>query len=284
MTEVECVGACVNAPILQVNDDFYEDLDAESTEQLLEALRRGEPPTPGSMTGRQTSAPEGGPTTLTTLHFARGELMRCCRTRTASSPISMACTIRCLKGARARGDWDDTKAILERGRDAIVDEIKTSGLRGRGGAGFPDRPEMVVHAEAVRPAVLPRGQRRRKRAWHLQGSRHHPPRSAQAGRGLPGRRLRDGRARRLHLHPRRVLQRSARAAGGDRRGLRGRADRQERLRLRLRLRCLSAPRRRRLYLRRGNRAARKPGRQEGHAAAEAAVPRRRSGCTAARPR
>lgn len=69
MTEVECVGGCVNAPIIQVNDDFYEDLDAESTKQLLEALRRGEPPKPGSMKGRQTSAPEGGPTTLTTLHF-----------------------------------------------------------------------------------------------------------------------------------------------------------------------------------------------------------------------
>jgi NADH-quinone oxidoreductase subunit E len=69
MTEVECLGACVNAPILQVNDDFYEDLDADRTKQLLEALRRGEPPAPGSMTGRQTSAPEGGPNTLTTLQF-----------------------------------------------------------------------------------------------------------------------------------------------------------------------------------------------------------------------
>jgi NADH-quinone oxidoreductase subunit E len=68
MSEVECLGACVNAPILQVNDDFYEDLDAESTTRLLEALRRGERPKPGSVTGRQTSAPEGGPTTLTTLH------------------------------------------------------------------------------------------------------------------------------------------------------------------------------------------------------------------------
>ncbi len=69
MTEVECVGACVNAPILQVNDDFFEDMDAESTEKLLAALRRGEYPTPGSVTGRQTSAPEGGATTLTTLNF-----------------------------------------------------------------------------------------------------------------------------------------------------------------------------------------------------------------------
>ena len=70
MTEVECLGACVNAPILQVDNDFYEDMDAEKVKQVLDALRRGEQPKPGSMTGRQTSAPEGGPTTLTTLNFA----------------------------------------------------------------------------------------------------------------------------------------------------------------------------------------------------------------------
>ncbi len=73
MSEVECLGACVNAPMLQVNNEhFYEDLDAERTKTLLDALRRGEPPKPGSMSGRQTSAPEGGPTTLTTLRFAPG--------------------------------------------------------------------------------------------------------------------------------------------------------------------------------------------------------------------
>ena len=70
MTEVECLGACVNAPILQVDDDFYEDMDAEKVAALLAALRRGERPTPGSMSGRQTSAPDGGPTTLTELQFA----------------------------------------------------------------------------------------------------------------------------------------------------------------------------------------------------------------------
>ena len=73
MSEVECLGACVNAPMMQVNNEhFYEDLDAERTKTLLDALRRGEPPKPGSMSGRQTSAPEGGPTTLTTLRFAPG--------------------------------------------------------------------------------------------------------------------------------------------------------------------------------------------------------------------
>jgi NADH-quinone oxidoreductase subunit E len=69
MSEVECLGACVNAPILQVDDDFYEDMDAEKVTVLLAALRRGERPVPGSMVGRKTSAPEGGPNTLTTLHF-----------------------------------------------------------------------------------------------------------------------------------------------------------------------------------------------------------------------
>lgn len=65
MTEVECLGACVNAPVLQVDDDYYEDLDYERTVALIEALRRGERPAPGSTIGRQTSAPEGGPLTLT---------------------------------------------------------------------------------------------------------------------------------------------------------------------------------------------------------------------------
>ncbi len=64
MTEVECLGACVNAPILQVNDDFYEDMDATLTTELIAALRRDAPPKPGSMIGRLNAAPEGGPTTL----------------------------------------------------------------------------------------------------------------------------------------------------------------------------------------------------------------------------
>jgi NADH-quinone oxidoreductase E subunit len=66
LLEVECLGACVNAPVIQVNNkDFYEDLDAASTEALIDALSRGEVPPKGSVTGRQTSAPVGGPTTLT---------------------------------------------------------------------------------------------------------------------------------------------------------------------------------------------------------------------------
>ncbi len=64
LSEVECLGACVNAPVIQVNDDYYEDLTPDSTKAVLEALKRGETPKPGSQSGRQFSAPEGGPTTL----------------------------------------------------------------------------------------------------------------------------------------------------------------------------------------------------------------------------
>jgi NADH-quinone oxidoreductase E subunit len=64
LTEAECLGACVNAPVLWVNDDFYEDLDGASTERLLDALRRGEKPPIGTQIERQASAPVGGKTTL----------------------------------------------------------------------------------------------------------------------------------------------------------------------------------------------------------------------------
>jgi len=69
LAEVECLGACVNAPMMQINDDYYEDLTPESTKAVLEALKRGETPAPGPQGGRQFSAPEGGPTTLGDLTF-----------------------------------------------------------------------------------------------------------------------------------------------------------------------------------------------------------------------
>ena len=64
LAEVECLGACANAPMVQINDDNYEDLTFESTTAILDVLARGETPRPGPQIVRQTSAPEGGPTTL----------------------------------------------------------------------------------------------------------------------------------------------------------------------------------------------------------------------------
>jgi NADH-quinone oxidoreductase subunit E len=77
LTEVECLGACANAPMVQINDDNYEDLTFETTTAVLDALAHGETPTPGPQIERQTSCPEGGPTTLKEMvgenHDYRGE-------------------------------------------------------------------------------------------------------------------------------------------------------------------------------------------------------------------
>ncbi len=64
LTEVECLGACANAPMVQINDDNFEDLTYDSMTAILEALSEDKPVTPGSQIGRTTSCPEGGPTTL----------------------------------------------------------------------------------------------------------------------------------------------------------------------------------------------------------------------------
>ena len=77
LTEVECLGACANAPMVQINDDNYEDLDFDSMSRILEALARGETPKAGPQIDRQTSAPAGGPTSLKQMvsanHDYRGE-------------------------------------------------------------------------------------------------------------------------------------------------------------------------------------------------------------------
>lgn len=64
LSEVECLGACANAPMVQINDDNYEDLTADSMAAILDALAAGQAPRPGPQIDRQTSCPEGGPTTL----------------------------------------------------------------------------------------------------------------------------------------------------------------------------------------------------------------------------
>jgi NADH-quinone oxidoreductase subunit E len=73
-TEVECLGACVNAPMAQINKDYYEDLTPESLTHILAELKAGRHPKPGPQNGRQTSAPLGGPTTLTDPELYKNEL------------------------------------------------------------------------------------------------------------------------------------------------------------------------------------------------------------------
>ena len=63
-TEVECLGACINAPMMQINDDYYEDLNKEKTEKIINQIQSGENPKPGSYRGRKNSEPENNRKTL----------------------------------------------------------------------------------------------------------------------------------------------------------------------------------------------------------------------------
>jgi NADH-quinone oxidoreductase E subunit len=80
LDEVECLGACVNAPMMQIGDDYYEDLSVDTTRQILDELKAGRTPKAGSQSGRRSCEPAGGLTSLLTMtggaeaeHARRGE-------------------------------------------------------------------------------------------------------------------------------------------------------------------------------------------------------------------
>jgi NADH-quinone oxidoreductase E subunit len=73
VNEMECLGACVNAPMMQIDDDYYADLDADSTESILSVLKAGGTPKPGSQIGRKSCEPVGGLTSLTELETVKGK-------------------------------------------------------------------------------------------------------------------------------------------------------------------------------------------------------------------
>ncbi len=68
--EVECLGACINAPMMQINDDYYEDLSKEQTEKIIDQIQNGEKPKAGSYKGRKNSEPENNRKTLLNINNA----------------------------------------------------------------------------------------------------------------------------------------------------------------------------------------------------------------------
>ncbi|KAJ2726156.1 NADH:ubiquinone oxidoreductase 24 [Coemansia sp. Benny D115] len=76
LVEVECAGACINAPVISVNDDYFEDLTPEATVKLLDDLKAGKPVKRGPVSGRNNCEPLGGQTTLTTPPPGPGFMVR----------------------------------------------------------------------------------------------------------------------------------------------------------------------------------------------------------------
>ena len=181
-----------------------------------------------------------------------------------------------LAGAQARGDWDGTKDLILKGRDWIVERDEGLGPARPRRRRLPDRAQMVLHAEG----------RATGRATSSSTPTRASPAPARIATSCATIRTSWSRAACSPASPwARTPATSISAASSTTRrsNLQAAIDeayeaglhRQERLRLGLRFRSLSPSRRRRLYLRRGNGAARKPRGQEGPAAPEAAVPGRR---------
>ena len=104
--EVECLGACCNAPMVQINDDYYEDLTPENFSKLLDDLAAGRPVKTGSQIGRVSSEPVGGLTALTTLYGVDG---RGGQAAAAPSPAND-------RAGRRRRRWTKRRRTLTRRR------------------------------------------------------------------------------------------------------------------------------------------------------------------------
>eukprot|EP01037_Dinobryon_pediforme_P048775 gene48775-biopygen22327 len=135
--------------MVQINDDYYEDLTPENFETLLDDLAAGRPVKIGPQNGRMTSEPEGGLTSLTELYGVDGRSDRIFTNLYGFGDWR-------LPGARSRGAWDNTKGLIEKGRDWVINEMKASGLRGRGGAGFPTglKWSFMPKPDPARPSYL----------------------------------------------------------------------------------------------------------------------------------
>ena len=202
-------------------------------------------------------------------------LTRTSASRTATRSISI-CKHEGYEGLR--------KALGDAARATVIELVKASGLRGRGGAGFPTGLKwQFVLKDTPQPKYICL-QRRRERAGHVQGSPADGAQPAPAVRGVPDWLLGHRREGRLHLHPRRVLSRAAGARSGARQGLRRRATSARTSSAPASTATSHSPRRRRVRGGRGDGADRVARRQARAAAHQAAVSRRSPASTTARPR
>ena len=188
LSEAECLGACVNAPIAQIGDDYYEDLSPESMTRFL--TRSPAANAEGRLADRSERRRTGGRPHLAHIHPRRGSgsapfraegLMLRDQDRVFTNLYGLEPGLRGAQGARRLGRH---KGLGPEGRTWIVDEVHKSGLRGRGGAGFVTGMKWSFMPKEVgeRPYLSSTPTRAsRERA----GPGNPAPRAAEADRGLP---------------------------------------------------------------------------------------------------
>ena len=146
--EVECLGACCNAPMVQINDAYYEDLTAENFEALLDDLAAGRPVKTGSQTGRVTSEPVGGLTSLTTWYGRDGteDRFETLHEKDGEAVLTAADRDPALADALEARD-SQSASDHARAADEKADQDRTQGDFGHGGLEGQHAP----HGASARP-------------------------------------------------------------------------------------------------------------------------------------
>jgi len=124
--EVECLGSCSNAPMVQVNFDYFEDLTPESFEKLLEDLRANRPVKPGPQVDRSCSAPVGGPTTLTDPSLYDGSVVGSWKTRFSGAAAGPAANEAAKPKTSSPGEKEASAGVSQK---PAKDKVKGASVR-----------------------------------------------------------------------------------------------------------------------------------------------------------
>jgi NADH-quinone oxidoreductase subunit E len=163
--EVECLGGCCNAPMVQINDDYYEDLTPESLEALLDDLAAGRPVKPGPQSGRHSSEPQGDVTTLTDPTLYDGSVIGAWRKRFEEEAVKAADTAEAASATAAAAS-NPKPAKPDTGRAIETEAADTPAKRAkegerpikasdRSGAADPSKATAAAHKAEETAAPAP---------------------------------------------------------------------------------------------------------------------------------
>ena len=231
LEEVECIGACTGAPAMQVNYDFYENLTPVKFDRIIESLDNGRRADPEPVISGALHEREKGEIPVISKRWG--------------IPNSTKIDVFLQNG----GYQALEKALKQMTPESIIDEMKKSNLRGRGGAGFPTGMKWSFVPKDSPKAEVRDLQCRRIRAGHLQGSPVDGNGSAPVDRRHDHRGTRDRLAPGIYLYSRRISLRAGYRADGHHRSVPTRLPGEKYFGLGLRLRTADPHRRRCLRMR-----------------------------------